>query len=85
MFKKDQGAEEPGEHWSGPMRIIGFDGQTVWGQFNAGTSASAVHLLRPPTAAELFALCSYDHPEGLPTSGTTASGPGRGTTADTIP
>ena len=52
MFKKDQGAEEPGDHWAGPTRIIGFDGDIVWGQFNAGTVASATHLLRAPTAPD---------------------------------
>ena len=56
MFKKQQGAVEYGDHWSDPMRIIGFDGETVWGQFHAGTLATATHLLRSQTAAELFAL-----------------------------
>ena len=59
MFKKDQGAEEPGDHWAGPMCIIGFDGDTVWGHFNAGAVASATHLLRAPYSARTFRTTGY--------------------------
>ena len=55
MFRKEQGSVEPQDIWRGPARIIGFDKNTTWLSFEAGVVASALHLLRPPTAAELLA------------------------------
>ena len=55
MLRKEQGAVEPQDIWRGPARIIGFENNTTWLSFEAGVIASALHLLRPPTAAELLA------------------------------
>ena len=63
MFRREQGAEKPGDDWRGPARVIGIDTSdradsgTVWLQHEAGTVAGALHLLQPPTTSELYAWC----------------------------
>ena len=55
MYRSVQGALAPGEEWHGPARIIGFEGSMVWLQSAGVPVASAVHLLRPSSTAELLA------------------------------
>ena len=63
MFRREQGADKPGDEWRGPARVLGIDRSdrsdagTVWLQHEAGTVAGAAHLLRPPTTSELYAWC----------------------------
>jgi hypothetical protein len=55
MYKCKQGAEAPGDEWSGPARIIGFESDVVWLQHMAVPICTAVHLLRPASTAEMLA------------------------------
>jgi hypothetical protein len=55
MYRSIQGALAPGEEWHGPARIIGFEGSMAWLQSAGVPVASAVHLLRPSSTAELLA------------------------------
>ena len=55
MYRNIQGALAPGEEWHGLARIIGFEGSMVWLQSAGVPVASAVHLLRPSSTAELLA------------------------------
>ena len=51
----NQGALAPGDTWSGPARIIGFDNQVVWLQSGGQPIAVAMHQFRPSSTAELLA------------------------------
>jgi len=45
----------PGDDWHGPARIIGFEKDVVWIQHGAVPVATAMHLMRPASTAELLA------------------------------
>ena len=56
MYKVEQGTNNaPGDTWHGPARITGFDGNVVWTQHGSVPVATALHLLRPATTAEMLA------------------------------
>ena len=55
MYRVVQGSLAPGTEWSGPARIIGFEGDVVWLQHGGIPVASAKHLLRPASTPELLA------------------------------
>ena len=54
-FCEQTSSGAPGGQWQGPARIIGFDGDVVWLQHGAVPVATAMHLMRPATTAELLA------------------------------
>ena len=55
MCRVVQGSLAPGSEWSGPARIIGFEGDVVWLQHGGIPVASAKHLLHPASTPELLA------------------------------
>ena len=56
MYQIRQNARAPGEEWSGPARVLGFERNVVWLQHGAVRVTSAVDLLRPASTAEMLAL-----------------------------
>ena len=58
MYKREQGAEEPGSEWNGPARIIGLENRNLWMIHNGTPIVGAPNRCRPPNASEPLA-CSF--------------------------
>ena len=52
MYKREQGAEEPGGEWNGPARLIGLDDKILWMIHNGTPIVGAPNRCRPPHASE---------------------------------
>ena len=56
MYGCDQAAQgAPDDHWQGPARITGIDGEVVWLQHGGVPVASTFSRMRPGTTAEMLA------------------------------
>ena len=55
MYRKDQDTDVPGDEWCGPARIVGFDDKTVNVIHGTVPVMTALHKLRPASAAEMMA------------------------------
>ena len=60
MYKREQGAEEPGSEWNGPARIIGLEDKILWMIHNGTPIVGAPNRCRPPHASELLAYSSLN-------------------------
>ena len=55
MYRVTEGAKAPGSDWAGLSRIIGIEKDVAWLQHGGVPVASAMHLLRPASTAEMLA------------------------------
>eukprot|EP00972_Heterocapsa_arctica_P088244 13012021-Heterocapsa_arctica.AAC.1 len=55
MYLAVQGARAPGSEWAGPVPVIGMEKDVLWRHHGGVPVASAMHLLRPSSTAELLA------------------------------
>ena len=55
MYRRDQGAKQPGDEWQGPARTTGYDKNVPW-MVHAGVPvAGAMHRIRPANTSEMLA------------------------------
>ena len=53
-YMRRQGGNTLAEVWRGPSRVIGADHRVIWVVHNGIPVATAVHRMRPATAAEMM-------------------------------